>query len=114
MTAREVDALASADLPEGEGRQLVLAGRSVAVFRDGGRVFAIDGICPHAGAPLGPGPIEEGHVVCPWHGFRFRLADGASPDLAGVTQTAYRAVERGGRVIVELPDEPVAGEAPHS
>ena len=43
--ARVVDACASAELREGEGRQLVLEGRSVAVFRDGGRVCAIDGIC---------------------------------------------------------------------
>jgi len=118
VTSRLVDAFGSGELREGEGRQLVIEGRSIAVFRDGGCVRALDGICPHAGAPLGPGTIEEGHVVCPWHGFRFRLSDGASPDLAGVSQLAYRAVERDGRVLVEIPDEESVGEAareaPHS
>lgn len=102
---RLCDAIASAELPEGEGRQLVLEGRSVAVFRDGGRVFALDGICPHAGSPLGPGTVAEGMVSCPWHGWRFRLADGESPDMAGVTQTTYRAFEEDGRVWVELTEE---------
>lgn len=102
-TARPVDAMASADLPEGEGRQLVLEGRSVALFRWKGSVYALDGICPHAGSPLGPGTIEEGMVSCPWHGWRFCLADGSSPDMAGVVQTTFAAVERDGRVLVDLP-----------
>jgi pyruvate oxidase len=99
-----IEALASSELPEGEGRQLVLEGRSVALFRHGDRVFALDGICPHAGSPLGPGAVEDGMVSCPWHGFRFRLEDGWSPDMGGVCQPTYRVEEREGRIWIALPE----------
>ncbi|MGA8636153.1 MAG: Rieske (2Fe-2S) protein, partial [Candidatus Dormiibacterota bacterium] len=33
--------------------------------------------CTHAGGPLNEGTVEDGEVVCPWHGSRFRLSDGA-------------------------------------
>lgn len=100
---RFVRALASADLHEGEGRQLVLEGLSLALFRDRGSVFALDGICPHAGSPLGPGLVAAGAVECPWHGWRFRLEDGSCPDVAGLVQTTYPTREEEGFVLVGLP-----------
>ncbi len=109
---RFLPALDAADLPEGEGRQLVIDGRSVSVFRHEGRVHAMDGICPHAGAPLGPGVVWDGMVACPWHGWRFRFCDGTSPDMAGVAQTVYPVIEEGGRILVGIPAGPAPGPDP--
>ena len=36
--------------------------------------------CPHLGGPLGGAEIVDGHVVCPWHGYRFSLEDGRAAD----------------------------------
>jgi nitrite reductase/ring-hydroxylating ferredoxin subunit len=36
--------------------------------------------CPHRGGPLEDAEISDGHVVCPWHGYRFSLADGRAAD----------------------------------
>jgi nitrite reductase/ring-hydroxylating ferredoxin subunit len=33
-------------------------------------------VCAHAGGPLDKGALVDGCVECPWHGSRFRLADG--------------------------------------
>jgi nitrite reductase/ring-hydroxylating ferredoxin subunit len=33
--------------------------------------------CSHYGGPLDEGRVEDECVVCPWHGSRFRLADGS-------------------------------------
>jgi nitrite reductase/ring-hydroxylating ferredoxin subunit len=33
--------------------------------------------CSHYGAPLDQGSVEGACLVCPWHGSRFRLADGS-------------------------------------
>jgi nitrite reductase/ring-hydroxylating ferredoxin subunit len=96
-------AIDSAELPDGEGRQLIIAGQSVAVFRDRGCVRAVDGICPHAGSPLGPGWVTGGCVECPWHGWRFSLEDGTSPDVPGLAIAVYETVERGGRIYVKIP-----------
>jgi len=68
------------DIPEGEGRTIALGRKLIAVFRDQGRLFAIDDVCPHMGASLSRGHVEKGIVTCPWHAWRFRLADGAWAD----------------------------------
>ncbi len=39
-------------------------------------VQGIHGVCSHEGGPLHKGDIVDGCVECPWHGSRFRLADG--------------------------------------
>ena len=62
---------------EGEGQTFTVAGRLVAVFLHGGEFFAIDDMCPHQGASLGAGAIDDdGAVLCPWHAWGFRLTDG--------------------------------------
>ena len=60
-------ALTSADL---DGVPLVLT-------RVDGQVVAYADRCTHRGGPLHEGTIEDGCVVCPWHGSAFSLRDGA-------------------------------------
>jgi nitrite reductase (NADH) small subunit/3-phenylpropionate/trans-cinnamate dioxygenase ferredoxin subunit len=65
------------DIPEGEGASFQVGERLVAVFLHEGRYLAIDDLCPHMGASLGAGYLdEEGVVTCPWHAWRFSVADG--------------------------------------
>lgn len=64
-------------IPEGEGASFQVGDRLVAVFLRGGEYFAIDDLCPHMGASLGAGYLdEEGNVTCPWHAWRFCVTDG--------------------------------------
>ena len=63
-------------ISEGQGETFTVGGRLVAVFLDQGRYFAIDDLCPHMGASLGAGCVENGVVSCPWHAWRFKIADG--------------------------------------
>ena len=63
-------------IPNGEGREFVVAGRIVAVFNVDGTFHAMDGICPHAGGPLAKGVLRENVVTCPWHGWQFDVATG--------------------------------------
>ena len=39
-------------------------------------ITALSSVCAHEGGPLDKGEIVDGCVQCPWHGSRFRLADG--------------------------------------
>lgn len=65
------------EMNEGEGRTVEVGDRLVAVFLHGGRYWAIDDLCPHQGASLGAGCVDDhGAVACPWHGWRFGVADG--------------------------------------
>ena len=70
----------ASEVPEGEGKTVEVNDKLIAVFCEKGRYFAIDDVCPHMGASLSGGYVENGIVTCPWHAWRFRLADGAWAD----------------------------------
>jgi isorenieratene synthase len=51
--------------------RFVIAGEALVVFRDrDDRIVAGPDRCPHLGARLSDGRLDDGHVVCPWHGLR--------------------------------------------
>lgn len=90
------------DVPEGGSRAVYHRGDRVALFRTGGKVYALSDRCPHAGAPLCDGRVEDGAVTCPYHGSRFDLATGRL--LAGpATRPArcYRVRVRGGQIFLD-------------
>jgi nitrite reductase/ring-hydroxylating ferredoxin subunit len=62
----------------GEVREFTAAGRAFCVANLNGTISVLDGVCPHEGGSLGEGSIEEGRVVCPWHGYTFDLRTGVS------------------------------------
>lgn len=74
-----VDVCAVNDIPEKCAKVVVLSGERVAIFKYDGQISAISNVCQHQNGPLGEGRIIDGLVTCPWHGFNYRPADGASP-----------------------------------
>ncbi len=64
------------ELPPGDTRELVVEDRIVALFNVDGQFFALDGVCPHQGGPLGKGTLAGCIVTCPWHGWQFDVRDG--------------------------------------
>lgn len=68
------------DITEGNAKTIEVANKLIAVFNQGGQYFAIDDVCPHMGASLAGGRVDEGIVTCPWHGWRYRLVDGVWAD----------------------------------
>jgi nitrite reductase (NADH) small subunit len=91
------------DLAEGEGKTVSVDGKEVAVFRTPEGFQAIDDFCPHMGASLSGGWVENGVVTCPWHAWRFRLADGAWADNPRIKIGCYAVRVRGDDVEVEVP-----------
>ena len=74
------------------------AGRTVLVCNVDDRVYAIDGICPHRGAPLAHGALHEHTVVCPWHGWEFDCRTGVG-DLGHVQ--AHSVIVRDGLLYLD-------------
>jgi nitrite reductase/ring-hydroxylating ferredoxin subunit/DMSO/TMAO reductase YedYZ heme-binding membrane subunit len=74
-----VDVCSVSEIAENRARIVTLAGERVAVFRYEGRVSAISNVCQHQNGPLGEGRIIDGCITCPWHGFQYLPATGASP-----------------------------------
>ncbi len=94
------------ELAEGEGRTVEVGNKLVAVFRCGGEYRAIDDVCPHMGASLSGGYVENGIVTCPWHAWRFRLSDGAWADNPRVKIGSYAVRVEGEAVQVRAGDPP--------
>lgn len=65
-----------ADIAPGSCKEVFAAGRIVALFNVAGAVYALDGVCPHQGGPLGQGTLEHNVVTCPWHGWQFGVTTG--------------------------------------
>ena len=65
------------DIPVGEGRAFKFNDEMVAVFNVDGQYHAMDDMCPHMGASLAAGSLEDEIVTCPWHGWSFDVRDGA-------------------------------------
>ncbi len=95
------DAALDADVHEGQLTGADVDGVALVLSRVGGRVVAIGGRCSHRGGPLAEGSVEEGCVVCPWHGGRFDLRDGQVAGApANVAQPVYEVRVAGPQVQV--------------
>lgn len=64
------------DIPEGGPTKLRAGINDLAVIREGDRILAVHAQCAHAGGPLAEGALVGDVIECPWHGSRYRLADG--------------------------------------
>ncbi len=58
-------------LPPGSVMEALVGDGTYAVCNAGGEIHALDGICPHAGGPLGQGALHGTTLVCPWHAWEF-------------------------------------------
>src|SRR5713226_5621006 len=94
------------DVTDGEGKTVVLGNKLIAVFRVEGQYYAIDDVCPHMGASLSGGYLEEGIVTCPWHAWRFRLADGAWADNPRIKIGCYPVRVVGDEIQVQVAGDP--------
>jgi nitrite reductase (NADH) small subunit len=97
------------DLPDHQGKTFAVAGKLIALFRCGDQVHAIDDMCPHMGASLAAGHVEDGIVTCPWHAWRFRLDDGAWADNPRIQIGHYPVRIVGDEVHIQLPTPPQEG-----
>ena len=91
-------------IAEGQGGSFTVGDRLVAVFNRQGKYFAINDLCPHMGASLGAGQLdEEGVVTCPWHAWRFDVCDGTWCDNPTLTIDTYEVRVVDGQIQVKLP-----------
>jgi len=107
----------SDELERGQVLPVHQFGRELAVYRGAdGAARAIDAHCPHIGAHLGYGKVEDNAVVCPFHAWKFDGATGRCVGIPYATKIPTRAevhawpvLERNGYVAVW---HHTAGEAP--
>lgn len=105
-----VDVCAVDDIPENRAVIVTLAGDRVAVFRYDGKIAAVSNACQHQNGPLGEGCIQDGLIVCPWHGYQYRPDCGRSPEPFTEKVPTFAVRVRGGRVLVDPRPSPAGTE----
>jgi nitrite reductase/ring-hydroxylating ferredoxin subunit len=91
------------DFPPGSAREVKVAGKSIAIFNVDGEFFAIGNECTHEGAPLSEGAVNEGCVVCPWHGAEFDLRTGEALTPPAVESVgSYQVVVSDGEISIAV------------
>ena len=90
------------EIPAERGKECVLGGRVVALFRVGDDVVAIDGICPHAGGPLAQGMVRNEVVTCPWHGWQYNVRTGQHQLNPRICVESFKTTVENGQVFVEI------------
>ena len=107
---------ASVELAPGKVLPVRLLGEDLALFRThDGALGLVDARCPHRGASLAYGLVEDGGIRCAYHGWCFDRRgacleipslDDAEATRARVRLRAYRVEELGGLVFAYLGPEP--------
>lgn len=92
------------DIPEGEGAAYPVGDKVVAVFNDAGEYYAINDLCPHQGASLAEGQLENSVVACPWHGWRFCVHDGTWCDNRRISTDTFDLRIAGEEIQVRVPE----------
>jgi nitrite reductase/ring-hydroxylating ferredoxin subunit len=96
------------ECPPGTCLERVVQGRVVALYNVEGKFFALDGICPHQGGPLGKGCLDGAIVTCPWHGWQFDVRTGVSRISPRIFQPTLEVRVQGQQVVVRG-EKPLGG-----
>jgi nitrite reductase (NADH) small subunit len=94
---------AESELPK-EGQVCEMAGGGLCVVRVGGELTVMDGVCPHNEGPLGQGMVENGRVVCPYHGWAFDVKTGEAEHNPAAKVRIYEWTIQNGEFLVKPPD----------
>lgn len=102
IMAELVKAAKKSEIPGNTGKYVEVKGKEIALFNVGGKVCAIQHVCPHQGGPLAEGGLEGTIVTCPWHGWSFDVVSGACTFNPAIQQQTYKVKEEGEDIFVEI------------
>ena len=94
----------AAECPPGSSREVVVGEQVVALFNVEGSFYALDGVCPHQGGPLGEGELVGCIVTCPWHGWQFDVGTGQQQLNKNLIQPRFETKVEDGTVWGNLPE----------
>lgn len=113
----------SDDLKEGAVQVFAIGDIEIGLIRHLGNCVAYRNVCPHQGGPVCDGKLmpqvedvidanglfvcqnfkeDDVHIVCPWHGYEFKIATGEHAVDPKIRLKKYETTERGGNIYVTL------------
>ena len=82
--------------------EVEVEGVAVCIANVGGKLLALDNVCPHRHGPLGQGWIEGNCVVCPWHSWTFHTKTGVAEYPEGERIKVFPLRVEADDVLVEI------------
>lgn len=119
----EILVAARDDIPEGGARIIEIGNLEIGVVRHEDSFYAYRNLCPHQGGPVCEGirmagvyddvdaqglfhgqkfDLGDMHIVCPWHGYEYRLKDGVNVCDARLKLRKFEVTERDGNVYITV------------
>lgn len=89
-------------IPKEEAIRVEVGDSQIAIIEHEGAYYAMNNICPHRGGPLHEGPIGDGCISCPWHGWQFDIKTGESPVNPALKQDCYPVKVEGNDLYLEI------------
>ncbi len=88
-------------IPENRAYVTSFGAERIAIFKYRGCISAVSNVCQHQNGPLGEGKIIDGCITCPWHGYQYLPATGASPPPFTEKVSTFRTKIIDGQVFVD-------------
>ena len=101
MAFRRVASLST--LPPGALKQVEVGGETLALCNAAGSIHALEGICPHAGGPIGQGALHGTTLVCPWHAWEYDCITGEHDRNLNIRLAKFEVRVEGDDVLVDVP-----------
>jgi nitrite reductase (NADH) small subunit len=90
------------DVPaNNEVKEMSAGDKMICVANVAGEICAMENTCLHRGGPLGAGIIEDGKVICPWHGWAWDPNTGQGPG-PGAKVAVYPVKVENGEVMIKI------------
>jgi 3-phenylpropionate/trans-cinnamate dioxygenase ferredoxin subunit len=103
MAEKFVKVCSENEIAEDSIKNFDVDGKSIALAKYDGRIYAVDDVCTHDGGDLGGGDVVDGQVQCPRHGARFDLKTGEATQMPAVIGIGtYEVKIEDGDVMVDL------------
>ena len=91
------------DLPGiNQAKEFHCGGKEICVANVSSEYSAMDNTCLHRGGPLGQGTIENGKVVCPWHGWAWDPKTGQAVQNPNAKIAVYPLKIENSDVLIEF------------
>ena len=106
------------DLPPNSQKIVIIGSTKIVLFHYNNQITAMANACLHKAGPLGMGKVDfrygDWYVVCPWHGWEYKIKDGSAPPGSHDQQALYEVKIEDGKIF--LSEKPVvkAKKAEHA
>ena len=90
------------ELPNLGKKQVVVGEQQILLINMKGTIYAVDGECPHQGAPMAGAVLKDSYLACPRHGYRFELKDGSCKEHPEFTLKTWPVRVENNEILIDL------------